>query len=58
MPAANETVQIAIIVEIEKGRAAAHRFRKEFVAVRAIVVDERDAGRGGDVGFGDKAAVQ
>jgi hypothetical protein len=45
-----EEVGVAVGVEVKEGHAATHRFGQEFVAVRAVVVDEGDAGGGGDVG--------
>src|SRR6185295_6579286 len=44
-----KNVLVSVVVVIEKRRAAAHRFGKQFVAVGAVVVFESDSGFGGDV---------
>src|SRR5262245_18084852 len=50
----------AVIIEIEKGHPPSHRFREQFIAVSAIVVNESDSGFLRDVakmGEGDVVCV-
>src|SRR5258708_20870528 len=45
-----EQVRAPVVLDVDHRDAAAHRFRKQFLAVGAVVMNETDAGCARDIG--------